>query len=148
MTKGETAAYNSGIEAVLDIARRSAAILRAAPWRPAREGGADALDELAHAGEALLLPDPDAPPPAIGVRPTPGPRSPNAGAGAYGGARSAGADGNFGVSDAEIASPSRQTLIDWLSGRTPMLASHWSRRAAAMLSGDLGAGRLIPGKVS
>jgi hypothetical protein len=39
----------------------------------------------------------------------------------------AGDDGNFGLT-------SRETIVNWLSGRTPMLASHWSRIAARMLA--------------
>ncbi len=29
-----------------------------------------------------------------------------------------------------------QTIVNWLSGKTPMLASHWSRIAARMLESE------------
>ncbi len=46
----------------------------------------------------------------------------------------AGEDGNFGLTDEEIMRPSRDTIVNWLSGKMPMLASHWSRIAARMLT--------------
>lgn len=52
----EISAVNAGVRAVLDAARQTAQALRDEPgWKPTREGAADALDELAVAGEALLI---------------------------------------------------------------------------------------------
>ena len=77
MTLAEIRAYNGGVHAVLDIASRAAASLRAeSGWKPTREGAADALDELAESGKALLLDDPDAPLGALAApSPSPTPRT-------------------------------------------------------------------------
>ncbi|MGB7097526.1 MAG: hypothetical protein WBD95_01995 [Xanthobacteraceae bacterium] len=62
MTGAEIVAFNAGVRAALDAARQTAQALRDKPgWKPTREGAADALDELAITGSALLIDDPDAP---------------------------------------------------------------------------------------
>lgn len=65
MTREEAVAYNRGVAAVLDIAERTAAAITATSMRRVHEDFAvAALDELAQAGRALLLPvDPEPPSP-------------------------------------------------------------------------------------
>lgn len=56
MTHIEAAAYNAGVLAVLDLARQSAQAIARRSRRPLYEGfAAEALDELAEAGRALLI---------------------------------------------------------------------------------------------
>jgi len=54
-----------------------------------------------------------------------------------------GYDDNFGLSDDEIMHPSRETIVNWLRGKTPMLASHWSKIAAKMLEEDTNAAQRV-----
>lgn len=49
---------------------------------------------------------------------------------------SSGACCHFPRSNALLSQPTRQSLADWLHGRTPMLASNWSWRAALLLEVD------------
>jgi len=132
----EISAYNTGIAAVLDIARAVEARMRSMPWKPGREGAADALDELVVAGAALMLQDPRSPPAPLLAELSPPPKPPCPMGDALTAPKAAGDDSNFGLTDAEITEPSRAVLLDWLAGRTPMLASHWSRCAAALLATD------------
>ena len=61
MTRAEAAAFNAGVQAVLEIARRSAAAIVGTSRRRVHEDFAvAALHELAEAGQALLLPLEDA----------------------------------------------------------------------------------------
>jgi len=147
MTSAEVTAYNLGVRAVLDAARRSAEDLSraAATWKPTRVAFAiAALDEFAAAGESLLIPGRNEPGTGVGENPSSiPPQGPSGQSGAAATAQAAyveripsGDDGNFGLSDAEIARPSRETIVNWLAGRTPMLASHWSRIAADMILKD------------
>ena len=60
MTRAETLAYNKGVEAVLAVARRSAAAIAGTSRRRVYEDFAvAALGELAEAARGLLLPVPD-----------------------------------------------------------------------------------------
>ena len=57
MTRAEAAAFNAGVQAVLEIARRSAAAIAGTSRQRVHEDFAvAALHELAEAGQALLLP--------------------------------------------------------------------------------------------
>ena len=56
MTRSEVEAFNAGVLAVLDVAARCADGLASEAWKPAKEGAADALRELADAGIGLLRP--------------------------------------------------------------------------------------------
>lgn len=57
MTKAEALAYNAGVEATLEHARRVAQAVAALDLRPIRkELAIAALDEFADAGKALMLP--------------------------------------------------------------------------------------------
>ena len=59
MTRAETLAYNSGVEAVLAIAKRTAASIAGTSRRRVHEEFAvAALSELAEAARSLLLPVP------------------------------------------------------------------------------------------
>ncbi len=59
MTKAETLAYNRGVEAVLAIARKTAASIASTSRRRVHEDFAvAALTELAEAARTLLLPVP------------------------------------------------------------------------------------------
>lgn len=59
MTAAETVAYNQGVRAVLALASQSAQTLAARTTRPLHEGFAiEALQALAEAGAALLMPIP------------------------------------------------------------------------------------------
>lgn len=57
MSPVEMRAFNAGVLAVFNIALQASASARSLPWKPAREGAADALAELADAGRALLISD-------------------------------------------------------------------------------------------
>jgi hypothetical protein len=60
MTHAEALAFNQGVEAVLSIARRSAAAIAGTSRRRVHEDFAVAvLSELAEAGRTLLVPVPD-----------------------------------------------------------------------------------------
>ena len=65
MTRAEAVAFNAGVQAVLAIAARTAeAISRTTQRRVHEEFAVAALEELAEAGKALLLPvEPVAPAP-------------------------------------------------------------------------------------
>lgn len=54
MTPNCREAFNTGVQAVLDIAVAAAAKARAMPWKPGREGAAAALEALAESGKMLL----------------------------------------------------------------------------------------------
>jgi hypothetical protein len=139
MNPSEIRAYNAGVLAVLDIARVAAESIGTEPWKPTRGGAAGALEELAKAGRALLINDGGPDGEAGGVVE---PASPNGDPPSHGSSASAIAkpdaerDGKFSLTDEEIARPTRRILADWLSGRTPMLASNWSRRAAQLLEAN------------
>jgi len=139
MTKAEVAAFNSGVLTVLALAERTAASMEARMvLKPTRYNfAAEALRALAEEGRALLKGGSDGLQGEVILQPN----SPNDLSGAAAKAREAyvaripaGDDGNFGLTDDEIMRPSRETIIGWLKGRTPMLASHWSRIAGRMLT--------------
>ncbi len=149
MTKSEIATFDAGVLAVLDLAARTAESLRPQlARRPTRIGFAvAALEGLAEEGQALLKGGSDG---LQGEMIPPSPKPPNGLSGAPAKARAAyvstipaGADGNFGLTDEEIMRPSRETIVNWLSGRMPMLASHWSKIAARMLDEEMPAERAI-----
>ncbi len=144
MTKTEIAAFDAGVLTVLELAKRTAAAMEARMvLRPTRYNfAAEALNALAEEGRTLLKGNPDGLQGETILAPKPNPPKGLSGAAAK--AREAfvvplhaGADGNFGLTDEEILRPSRETIINWLSGRTPMLASHWSRIAARMLEHEI-----------
>jgi len=131
----EIASYDAGVKAVLRLARlTSNAMLAELTLRPTRFNFAvAALSALADEGRALLIGGDD----AAGELSEIEPRTGGGGAAQVIVPAHAGEDGNFGLTDEEIMHPSRQTIINWLSGRTPMLASHWSKIAARMLNEDV-----------
>jgi hypothetical protein len=135
MTNTEIHAYNSGVLTVLALAERTAASMEARMvLKPTRYNFAvEALLALAEEGRSLLKPDG-----LDGVNAAPNPSTSPRGPKSHGYElvipAHAEDDGNFGLTDAEIARPSRSVIIGWLSGRYPMLASHWSRIAARMLA--------------
>jgi hypothetical protein len=122
MTKAEQVAFDAGVMTIVNLAKCSSSVLELRlAEKPTRFAFAiEALLALAEEGRELLKG-----------------RDPSGGHGAelvvptY-----AGDDGNFGLTDSEISRPSRERIIGWLSGRTPMLASHWSRIAAKMIMQD------------
>jgi hypothetical protein len=60
MTRAEALAFNSGVEAVLEIARRTAAAIAGTSRRRVHEDFAvAALNELAESARALLIPVPN-----------------------------------------------------------------------------------------
>lgn len=73
MTRNEVTAYNSGVEAVLAIAERTAQAIRTAPgYRATRdEFAAEALMAMAEEGRALLIGEAGADPVSVGS-PSPG----------------------------------------------------------------------------
>jgi len=134
MTNSEITAFNSGVLTVLALAERTAASMEARMvLKPTRYNFAvEALLAMAEEGRSLLKPDG-----FDGVNaepnPSPAPRPPQSQGVELIVPTPAGDDGHFGLTDDEIARPSRETIIGWLRGGTPMLASSWSRIAADML---------------
>jgi hypothetical protein len=126
MTNTEITAFNSGVLTVLELAKSTAATMESLMvLKPTRYNfAAEALRALAEEGRSLLKPDGSAA--AIGD-PGPSPRPPRSHHVELVVPAHAGDEGNFGLADDEITHPSREIIIDWLKGRTPMLASHWSR---------------------
>jgi len=135
MTKSEIIAFNDGAMMIITIAERTAEALKPQlAARPTRIGFAvSALEALAEEGRSLLKPDGHD---GIGADPgpSPAPRPPKSHGYELVVPAHAGDDGNFGLTEAEIMRPSREIIIDWLKGRTPMVASHWSKIAARMLA--------------
>jgi hypothetical protein len=142
MTKGELLAFNAGVQAVLNLAHVTGLAMHCKTIeRPTRYNfAAEALSALAEEGRVLLKPiDGSSEQDELASQP----KSPKGLSGAAAKAQQAfvaripaGEDGNFGLTDDEIVRPSRETIINWLSGRTPMLASHWSRIAAKLIENE------------
>jgi len=133
-TPAEIEAFNSGVLTVLKLAEHSAAAMdKITVLKPTRFNfAAEALRGLAEEGLALLKrPDGSSEAETVETGPKPLRGGPELIVPAH-----PGDDGNFGLADEEIMRPSRQTIINWLSGKTPMLASHWSKIAARMLQDD------------
>jgi len=132
MTPAEIAAFNSGVLTVLKLASSTAEAMESLTvLKPTRFNfAAEALRGLAEEGWALLKGLDGTS--GTQTEPAPSPR-PRSGPAELVVPAHPSEDGNFGLSDDEITHPSRQTIINWLNGKTPMLASHWSRIAARML---------------
>jgi len=129
-TQAEVDAFDAGGRAVLDLSARTAASIEAITvLRPTRFNFAvEALRGLAEEGRVLLKrPDDSSEAGAVEPGPKPLRGGPELIVPAH-----PGDDGNFGLTDEEIMRPSRATIVNWLSGKTPMLASHWSKIAARM----------------
>jgi len=132
MTPAEITAFNSGVLTVLKLASSTADAMESLTiLKPTRFNfAAEALRGLAEEGAALLK-RPDGS--SSADEPTPSPRSPKSGCAELIVPAHPSEDGNFGLTVEEIMRPSRETIVNWLNGKTPMLASHWSRIAARML---------------